>query len=138
MPTVAYITTRDKLLVFSHTMFPEAGIQVPAGTVEEGEAPDDAVMREAREETGLDGLEMSSFLGVREYDMSRHGRPEIQRRHFYHLKLNGEAPVSWRHYEHDPSGGAGPIEFELFWAKLPDQVPDLIAGQGELLASLVI
>ena len=29
----AYITHRDRLLVFRHTDFPEAGIQVPAGTV---------------------------------------------------------------------------------------------------------
>jgi 8-oxo-dGTP pyrophosphatase MutT (NUDIX family) len=47
----AYITWGIKLLVFSQPTAPEAGIQVPAGTVEDGEAVDAAVMREAFEET---------------------------------------------------------------------------------------
>ncbi len=36
----AYITRGDKLLVFRHADFPEAGIQVPAGTAKEGEGLD--------------------------------------------------------------------------------------------------
>ena len=67
---IAYITCGDKLLVFSHPRYPEAGIQVPAGTVEEGEPLEEAVLREAREETGLKGLRTQSYLGVREYDLS--------------------------------------------------------------------
>ena len=48
MPTLkqkalVYITWGDKLLVFSHPDFPEAGIQVPAGTIEPGEEPGAAV-----------------------------------------------------------------------------------------------
>ncbi|MEZ4865356.1 MAG: NUDIX domain-containing protein [Caldilineaceae bacterium] len=39
-----------QLLLFEH---PTAGIQVPAGTVEAGEAPATAALREAQEETGL-------------------------------------------------------------------------------------
>ena len=33
----AYITRDDELLVFRHVDSPEAGIQVPAGTIEPGE-----------------------------------------------------------------------------------------------------
>lgn len=51
---LAYITHGNRLLVFRHPHAPEAGIQVPAGTVEEGEDPGTAVLREAAEETGLD------------------------------------------------------------------------------------
>ena len=51
---IAYITNGRRLLVFRDTDFPEAGIQVPAGTVDAGEAPQTAVMREAQEETGLE------------------------------------------------------------------------------------
>jgi hypothetical protein len=36
----AYITHTDRLLVFSHPDFPEADIQVPAGTVKQDEPPD--------------------------------------------------------------------------------------------------
>jgi len=49
-----------KLLVFKH---PQAGIQVPAGTVELGEEPELAVIREAREETNLSQVRMVKKLG---------------------------------------------------------------------------
>jgi 8-oxo-dGTP pyrophosphatase MutT (NUDIX family) len=39
-----------ELLVFEH---PSAGVQLPAGTVEPGEAPAAAVLREVAEETGV-------------------------------------------------------------------------------------
>ena len=134
---IAYITYGDKLLVFSHTCYPEAGIQVPAGTVEEGEPLDEAVLREAREETGLEGLRIQSYLGVREYDLSAFDLSGVQRRHFFHLALCGEAPTRWRHYEQYPSDGSTePIEFEFFWARFPGEVPELAGGQGELLHRL--
>lgn len=41
---------REELLLFHH---PNAGIQIPAGTVEMGEDPATAVLREAREESAL-------------------------------------------------------------------------------------
>ncbi len=51
------------LLLFEH---PHAGIQIPAGTVEEGETPEAAVLREVLEETGLVPLTSPRFLGVAE------------------------------------------------------------------------
>ena len=48
---------------------PYAGIQIPAGTVEEGETLAQAVMREAREETGLKHLSIRRYLGRREYGL---------------------------------------------------------------------
>lgn len=48
------------LLLFRH---PSAGVQIPAGTVEDGERPEDAVLREAAEETGLFGLTIRQNLG---------------------------------------------------------------------------
>ena len=131
---VAYITHAGSLLVFRHTEHPETGIQVPAGTVEEGELPVTAVVREAKEESGLEHLEVRSFLGKRRYNFE-FDRSEIQVRHFYHLALLEEAPATWQHYESTPSG---PIPFEFFWAKLPDDVPELAAGQGEFLSALEV
>jgi 8-oxo-dGTP pyrophosphatase MutT (NUDIX family) len=58
----AYITRGDQLLVFRHIDFPGAGIQTPGGTIEEGEEPEDAVLREAVEETGLVKLRLVSHL----------------------------------------------------------------------------
>jgi len=134
---IAYITHADRLLVFSHPHHPEAGLQVPGGTIEEGELPEDAVLREAQEETGLAGLEIHSYLGTQEVDVSTDGRSEIQRRHFFHLTLRGEAPVRWRHFEEHPSDGSTePIELEHFWVQYPGKDPELSGGQGELLHKL--
>jgi 8-oxo-dGTP pyrophosphatase MutT (NUDIX family) len=88
----AYITNRDRLLVFSHPDFPEAGIQVPSGTVEQDESLHDAVLREAYEETGLVGLRLMGYLGHSIYDMSPWGGHSSQCRHFFHLEVNGEPP----------------------------------------------
>ncbi len=55
--------TGQELLLFRH---PHAGIQLPAGTVEEGETPEQAVLREAMEETGLSNLRLGSLLGRHE------------------------------------------------------------------------
>jgi hypothetical protein len=72
----AYTTNQGRLLVFNHPLSPEAGVQVPGGTVKPGE-DSAAVLREAWEETGLSGLEIVTFLGGTEYDYSGDGRAEI-------------------------------------------------------------
>ena len=134
----AYITNRGRLLVFEHPDHPDAGIQVPAGTIESGEEPADAVMREAFEETGLAGLKLATFLGESERDMSDFGIPEIHHRYFYHLLSEGDCPESWLHHETNPSGGEdhSPIRFRLYWVQFPGGVPDLIAGHGQMLGKL--
>ena len=127
-----------RLLVFSHPNSPEAGIQVPAGTMEADESPDEAVLREAHEETGLTGLELVGFLGEQLHDLTDLGVPEIHHRYFFHVRCSGDPPAVWRHYESDPSDGSPePPLFELFWASLPDGVPDLIADHGIMLPVLL-
>src|SRR5690348_8023184 len=102
---VAYITRGDKLLVFKHADFPEAGIQVPAGTVEPGEALEEAVIREAREETGLIDLVVVRYLGYQKHDLAQYGLDRIDHRHFFHLACRQDCPATWRHYETSPSEG---------------------------------
>lgn len=56
MPKVVSYVVRDRqLLVFSHDDIPleVVGVQVPAGTIEPGEQPEVAAVREVLEETGV-------------------------------------------------------------------------------------
>ena len=53
-------TAGVELLLFRH---PFAGIQLPAGTVEPGESPDKAAIREVWEETGLRDVTIKQPLG---------------------------------------------------------------------------
>jgi 8-oxo-dGTP pyrophosphatase MutT (NUDIX family) len=57
------VNGRRELLLFQH---PSAGIQIPAGTVEPGEAPEAAAIRETHEETGLRDVAIDQYLGLRE------------------------------------------------------------------------
>ena len=133
----AYITHQNKLLVFRHIDFPEAGIQVPAGTVKSNEDLATAVLREAQEETGLRNLTLVTYLGEQIRNMEDVGKKEIHHRHFYHLLCNEDPPDQWQHAENDPSdGGSSPIWFEFFWAALPDQIPELICDHGIMLPAL--
>ena len=59
-------TEEADLLLFEH---PDACIQLPAGTVEVTERPEEAVFREAAEETGLTGLRMIKLLGRQSYSL---------------------------------------------------------------------
>jgi 8-oxo-dGTP pyrophosphatase MutT (NUDIX family) len=133
----AYITHGERLLIFSHPDSPEAGIQVPGGTVGDGEMADDAVLREATEETGLTDLCLRALLGETEVWV-----PKLQQRHqrwFYHLEYAGIPPERWYHAEVYPSDGSpGPIRLEFFWAPLPDGVPELSGGLGRMLPELLV
>ena len=56
-----------ELLVFKH---PTAGVQIPAGTVEDGEGIETAVKRETYEETGLQFVKIEKYLGCFENELA--------------------------------------------------------------------
>ena len=132
----AYITCGSRLLVFDHVDLPEDAPQVPAGTRADDEDPAAAVLREAWEETGLEGLTIAAFLG--EADFTWPEANKTFRRRFYHLVCSQAPDERWQHYEEHPSEGPkDPILFELYWVDLPDGVPDLAPGQDAFLQQLV-
>ena len=95
------------------------------------------MVREAREETGLNELVLVRYLGIDRHDRTKYSKDGVIIRHFFLLHCNGQPPAQWRHLERFPSEGLQePIEFELYWARWPDDVPALAGEQDALLAAI--
>ncbi len=82
---VCYVIHESRLLVFRHDSVPieVSGIQVPAGSIEVGEEPETAAVREVFEETGVEA-DVVSFLGRELYDITP-SRREVADRFFFEL-----------------------------------------------------
>jgi 8-oxo-dGTP diphosphatase len=121
---LAYVTRQpDELLVFSHTEeYPDAGIQVPAGGVEPGEEPIDAVLRETREESGLE-LTNPIYLGSIEWLVDAPSRI----RHFYWLQAPLSTPDRWEHRVSSSGVDHGMI---FRYAFVPRSDHGLLTGHG--------
>jgi ADP-ribose pyrophosphatase YjhB (NUDIX family) len=148
----AYVTHRqegvERLLIFSHPEAPAAGLQVPAGSLEEGEDPAAGALREAHEETdlALEDLQLVGKLGEQLRDMRDVGKDELHHRHFFHLRCTaGTVPERWRTYElyaSDEIAAGVPPEhrtrhlFECFWVPLPNGVPPLVTDHARFLPEL--
>lgn len=132
---VCYIVRDEALLVFTHLDEPleRTGVQVPSGTIRPDESPDEAALREAREETGL-AVSIERALGTTEYDISP-ARFEIAHRHFFLMRLRDpNPPERWIAGEDDPEHGPT-RRWECRWLPLRD-AHVLAAGQGAMLGAL--
>ena len=122
---VAYITRqqdgRRQLLVFTHRHYPEAGVQVPAGTVEWSEPVEVALLREVREESGLSGLRVVGKLDEQYL-------PEFDETwHVFHLSAPDGLPDSWDWLTNDYHDEAARerderLVFSFYWADLDSTV----------------
>ena len=133
---VCYVVRDRRLLVFRHLDEPrdESGLQVPAGSIRPGEPPAAAALREAAEETGLDGLRVTRKVGETTYDMAPY-RWETHHRHVFVLEVDGPVPERWVSSEDDPDDGSDPKRFECYWIPLT-QGHALAGGQGALLGEV--
>lgn len=134
---VAYVTRvgaggESELLVFEHRDFPDAGVQVPAGTVDEGEGIEEALLREVEEETGIRGCRIVRKLAV--YDWEHPETHNVHERHVFQLEAPEGVANEWMWVE--TSGGAVSEDegyvFVFRWVPLEGEV-DLIAGFGDYL-----
>ena len=134
---IAYVTRQSaaggrELLVFEHRDYPEAGLQVPAGTVDAGETPEEAVLREVEEESGLIGCRIMSKLAA--YDWPNPETGKMNERHVFHLSAPPYTEEAWTWVETD--GGKVPeLEGYVFlfrWVSLGGSV-DLAGEQGDYL-----
>lgn len=133
---VGYVVHNGRLLVFSHDDIPLeiVGIQVPAGSIEDGEPPELAVVREVLEETNL-RTRVVRALGTERYDVWP-SKPEIHERHFFHLApVDQDLEERWSAGETDPSDDGPPQRWTCWWIPL-EQAHVLCAGFGARLAGL--
>jgi 8-oxo-dGTP pyrophosphatase MutT (NUDIX family) len=109
-----------ELLLLEH---PFAGIQIPAGTVED-ETPEETVLREVAEETGIDSATIRRYLGTDEGALPEgqriitaptqvYARPDATSFDWAHLRKGIQVAVSRR------ADGFSQITYEE-----PDRVPE--------------
>ncbi len=114
---LAYITRqaadRRELLVFTHRDHPEAGVQVPAGTVAKGEDVGSALMREIEEESGLTPPQLRLSGKLAEHASAQLGTV----RHVFHLETAVALPDAWTHVVGGRGGDRG-LVFEYHWRPL--------------------
>lgn len=116
---------RLQVLVFEQNTV-GAGIQIPKGTVEEGETPLEAVMREMVEETGLTNLIVQGLIAQ---DYAEHYSGALQKRYFYHL-TSDEPRQQW---QHNPTGlNESNLQFTLYWMD-EEHAVKLASGHGDYL-----
>lgn len=91
---LAYVTRHPhELLVFEHPpLYPDAGLQVPAGGLEAGETPEQGVRREVFEETGLACTQAQHLAS---YHWTRADTSQIW--HYYWLPAPLSTPDEWTH-----------------------------------------
>ncbi|PCN48117.1 hypothetical protein Csp2054_08125 [Curtobacterium sp. 'Ferrero'] len=132
---VCYVIHDGHILVFTHDSVPlvKTGVQVPAGTIEDGETPVEAAERELFEETGRRGRVVRS-LGTAPYDL-RPTRDEIALRHFFLMAVTEvDLAARWRAGEPSRSSGGGAIDWTCWWLPLADGHV-LAAGLGAKLGA---
>jgi 8-oxo-dGTP pyrophosphatase MutT (NUDIX family) len=113
----AFVIRRDvdgwRRLLFTHTDFPEAPIQIPGGGLHEGEAPLAGALRELHEEAGVGPLPQIRELGVSELPW----QDEMRRRHCFLFDGTG-LPDRWQHQVLGNGTDAG-LRFDFAWHAIP-------------------
>lgn len=121
-----------QVLVFDHPNVPEVNPQVPAGSLKNNEKPEDGVLREIFEESGLKFNKVDSYLG--QFEHFADYKNEIHNRHVYTIMSSG-LPDSWPHNvkSHDEDNGE---IFEYYWLPIEEAKEKLVADLGKYLPTV--
>ena len=117
------------VLVFTHRYQPDAGLQVPAGTVAPGEAPEAAAYREVAEESGLMPAQVRLVRKLAEVV-----EPEWQivQRHAYLFAPVADLPERWNHTVAGAGEDQGMV-FDFDWLPVSAAQQRLAGRQGRCL-----
>ncbi|MFB9834370.1 NUDIX hydrolase [Actinoallomurus acaciae] len=110
----------SELLVFDHVGLPQAGTQVPAGGVRPGEEPEQAVLREVAEETGLLTTAVIRPILVENKPHPDTRRP--RRTTYFHLQAPAATADAWHHTVGGGGDDAG-LTFACRFLPLPLERP---------------
>jgi 8-oxo-dGTP pyrophosphatase MutT (NUDIX family) len=109
-PVVWRACARDlEVLAFEH---PLAGLQLVKGSIEPGEAPQAAALRELEEESGIAQAVAVRHLGLLP------SRYEAQVWSFHEVSVGPVLPQTWLHHTADDGGQV----FRFFWHPLSEPV----------------
>ena len=107
----------QELLVHSFAANPSLPWRFPGGGIE-GESIESGLIREIREESGLEGLNIIRKLGIQRYFKAYSGC--YIERHDFLLKITSECPDNWEHTVHGSGNDSGEV-FLFQWIR-----PELI------------
>jgi len=124
-----------QVLVFEHVDYPDAGVQVPAGSIEPGETPEEAALREAREESGVWGLRVQRCIG--KFHWWHTDRREDNERHVFHLTTLQTLPERWEHIVSAGTEDKG-LRFACYWLDCAVAEQVLSGNQGDYLQYLAL
>lgn len=125
------IVEGDRLLIFREQLEGrEDFAQLPGGTVEEGEAIEDALFREIYEESGLLDLRIERLLGC---DVVQGAPDRIDLRHFYLVRCSEPMKEEWLHYEEHGSEHDYPLPFLYSWMLLSEATLGLAGDHHRFL-----
>ena len=131
---LAYVTRerdgRTELLVFDHRDEPEAGTQVPAGRIDDGETLEHGLRRELHEEAGLDRVRIVRELPVLG-DWA--GRSPYEN-HAFEVQVEEDTPDSFEHVVHGDGDDAG-LVFVYRWVGVDTEL-DLWDGNDPTYTQL--
>lgn len=131
--SIAYITRTQsnttEILVFDHDqIFLDAGTQVISGTVDKNETPEQALLREIKEESGLNHC--FNISKIDEYLFFADWSKKYVKRHVYRLTTDFPILNSWTHTV-DGDGEDKYLNFHFYWIDLEDSKSKLSARLGD-------
>jgi 8-oxo-dGTP pyrophosphatase MutT (NUDIX family) len=116
-----------ELLVFDS--LEEPGLEVPKGSVQPGETPMQAAMREVEEESGLTGLALITELGVTLW--------QDEEQHFFLFRASGPLPDRFEHVVTGQDGDRG-MRYQYGWiAVTPALGQSLVQGSNRFVREVI-